>query len=928
MEVGYFTNSLEDFHKGQYQNVLNKQSGEMDSQEFSLLSSLRGEFKREDFVQPHYKESYRLAIDHLVKDGRDRYQEFLKGERIGSFLSEDEILFITSNAEQLPSPNPAEEVTDPPDNQSSSGTYWPTHSDVETPSLDLGWPEVLHEKPPTNINLLYHPPRLNSPTIKEVIRKNIQDARLVIAIVMDKFTDVDIFRETVDASMRGVPVYVLLDDNHFKSFLKMADNQDIKIQQLRNMRVRTVKGQDYLCRSGAKFHGAMEQKFLLVDCHTAIYGSYSFTWSFEKIHLSMVQVITGRLVKSYDEEFRTLYARSIAPAELGTPVGGSHNDLHRQKMSPRYHSAPKIGRNNQLRHSLGLINPKSCERKSGTRGFEDKLIEEDGKSLRQLMKVPQFEFESVDEMNLWKRHSYAWERQDGCIPQNMRPRGSNWNISRDTGVLPNNYSMENHLQVQQIHRGQNMRQSYNGIDKQVLSMQQNMPTLENTSKSFMRTWRIESYLKNPDAPSPDTCDYLDQFETMDNASFFMQGHMRNSIALRCPIPEQLEPNRLINPSLCLAARLAAPNTPSHYTSMQWDPAAAAENRINSNEFMLKQKSLQILDNFDNTAGYSSGKNSYHSTYSSLSRSKRGQIITNPSMLADSLQKRHSVADPRSSTEHTYETSGHMYGHFISREVNRSTAEIPVQNGGYKTNMIEDQRSLSHYDVKNIADKKGPNTRIWHEPPSRTVSTAALHLNSKELANKSSGMNSQHIPKNSSKKMQSFLNIPERKEDFIRTMETPSLHSAESSDTITADDDAKSTQGGGKHHQSATSSVRSSSESHLKSSKPQFKTEEHQDQPMNPPSKTTTQKKPLILGRNTKPAAESRVYSRFEPFCSLEKKTSVLTGTRRTQSPEKTKSLSRGEAAGEPHHTQATRGHQENKLEKFFHRVGNLLNKNK
>lgn len=160
--------------------VLKQQPEEMDYPEFSLLSSLRGEFKHEDFVQPHYKETYRLAIDCLVKDGRDSYDEFLKGERVGNFLSEDEILFITSNAKQLLSENKTEEVIGPPDNQSSSGTYWPTQSDVETPNLDLGWPEVLHKRSPTNINLLHHPPRLNNPTIKEVIRKNIQDAKQVI----------------------------------------------------------------------------------------------------------------------------------------------------------------------------------------------------------------------------------------------------------------------------------------------------------------------------------------------------------------------------------------------------------------------------------------------------------------------------------------------------------------------------------------------------------------------------------------------------------------------------------------------------------------------------------------------------------------------------------------------------------------------------
>lgn len=55
----------------------------------------------------------------------------------------------------------------------------------------------------------------------------------VISIVMDVFTDVDIFKEVVNASLRGIPVYILLDDFHLKSFLAMADNQDVNIRQLR-----------------------------------------------------------------------------------------------------------------------------------------------------------------------------------------------------------------------------------------------------------------------------------------------------------------------------------------------------------------------------------------------------------------------------------------------------------------------------------------------------------------------------------------------------------------------------------------------------------------------------------------------------------------------------------------------------------------------
>lgn len=151
----------------------------MESSELSLLSSLRDDFISEDYVQPHYKEAYRLAIDRLVDKGRDSYQEFLKEERVGNFLSDQELVYIGENAEQLPPQDQAEEATCQPDSHSSSGTYWPLHSDTDAPDLDLGWPQVMHDTLQTNIDLLFHPPRQNDHTIKEVVRKNIQEARQV-----------------------------------------------------------------------------------------------------------------------------------------------------------------------------------------------------------------------------------------------------------------------------------------------------------------------------------------------------------------------------------------------------------------------------------------------------------------------------------------------------------------------------------------------------------------------------------------------------------------------------------------------------------------------------------------------------------------------------------------------------------------------------
>lgn len=158
----------------------------MDGPEFSMLSSLSDDFNTEEYIRPHYKESYRMAIDQLVSSGRDSYLEFLKGERIKSFLSEEELAFISANVEQLPPQNHIEEISDPQENKSSSGMYWPTHSDTDAPDLDLGWPETLLGTLQTNIDLLFHPPRQNSPTIKEVVRKNIQEARQVIETVCGK----------------------------------------------------------------------------------------------------------------------------------------------------------------------------------------------------------------------------------------------------------------------------------------------------------------------------------------------------------------------------------------------------------------------------------------------------------------------------------------------------------------------------------------------------------------------------------------------------------------------------------------------------------------------------------------------------------------------------------------------------------------------
>uniref|UniRef100_A0A3Q3E1L7 Scaffolding anchor of CK1 domain-containing protein n=1 Tax=Labrus bergylta TaxID=56723 RepID=A0A3Q3E1L7_9LABR len=154
----------------------------------SCLSSLEEEDSTV-YVQPHYKETYRLAIYALICGGKEAYEEFLRAEQISHFLSNEEILFILQNGELCAVEDKEEDsqekrLTDRCETRTS--TYFPTESDDEVPDLDLGWPEVSLEGVDTSISLLFHPPRDNTPSIKEVVRKQIQEARQVRNINMNE----------------------------------------------------------------------------------------------------------------------------------------------------------------------------------------------------------------------------------------------------------------------------------------------------------------------------------------------------------------------------------------------------------------------------------------------------------------------------------------------------------------------------------------------------------------------------------------------------------------------------------------------------------------------------------------------------------------------------------------------------------------------
>lgn len=263
-----------------------------------------------NYLPPHYREEYRLAIDALVEEDLEGYYKFLQKADVVDFLSTPEIQYIQSSVQDPPQSHQPEPQFLETVEDGSSDTYWPIHSDLDVPGLDLGWPQLHHFIGPTEVTTLVNPPEPNMPCIKDQARRLIKNAQQVVAIVMDMFTDVDIFADILNATMRNVAVYILLDEQNAHHFINMVSNCRVSLDRNQFLRVRTVCGATYHCRSGKSFKGQMMDRFLLTDCRAVLSGNYSFMWSYEKLHRCMAHLFLGQLVATFDEEFRILFAQS------------------------------------------------------------------------------------------------------------------------------------------------------------------------------------------------------------------------------------------------------------------------------------------------------------------------------------------------------------------------------------------------------------------------------------------------------------------------------------------------------------------------------------------------------------------------------------------------------------------------------------------
>lgn len=174
----------------------------------------------------------------------------------------------------------------------------------------------------------------------------------------------------------------------------------------------------------------------------------------------------------------------------------------------------------------------------------------------------------------WKRHSYAGEQPE-TTPYLLLNRAMNrtnnapgrWRRPSDSlsvaSSLRGGQGSQQNIPAQSFadrlaqrkttnlaERNSNVRRSFNGTDNHIRFIQQRMPTLENTTKSFLRSWRIESYLNDNSEVPPDSNGSTlgDRFEGYENPeavkanALYTHSRLRSSFVFKPTLPEQKEVN--------------------------------------------------------------------------------------------------------------------------------------------------------------------------------------------------------------------------------------------------------------------------------------------------------------------------------------------------------------------------------------------------
>ncbi|KAK1799759.1 hypothetical protein P4O66_006098 [Electrophorus voltai] len=296
-------------------------------------------------------EAERQALERLLSGGPGAFYARLCEGHLSSFLSPQEVKQVSSWAEDYRSSEVHQEGGAGTEESSSatrplSVQYFPLHSDAPAPDLELGWPEepVWERTPHTAVYT--NPPAEQMPHVREVVRRLLQGANTLIAIVTDRLTDIMVIKDLVCAASRGVPVYIILNRRSAQeSFNTDALRHQVShppASQDCNIKLRVAGGKVFLSRDGRMVVGDLKENFILVDLKTLVLGSYSLTWTDAHLHRQLITVVRGPVLQAFDREFRILYAASLPVPDVWKPdITSSVPQLDGgQALGPSEHTEP------------------------------------------------------------------------------------------------------------------------------------------------------------------------------------------------------------------------------------------------------------------------------------------------------------------------------------------------------------------------------------------------------------------------------------------------------------------------------------------------------------------------------------------------------------------------------------------------------------
>ncbi|XP_072277259.1 protein FAM83F [Pyxicephalus adspersus] len=402
-----------------------------DSQCMCLRDDHVNEKFTENMPEFYYSENQRKCLEVLIKNGVQSYRQYIKEEKLTDFLSTKELTDLKSDFKKYETESPKKsKLLSTKQDKEESLQYWPALSDTEIPPLDLGWPENGFYRGPSQVLVYTHPPKENAPTIKAFIRNLIQSAKKVIAIVMDHFTDREVYRDVLDAAdKRRVPVYIILGEEGVKYFLEMCALMEPSGFMLRNLRVRYVTGSGFYLPSG-KVRGSISHKYLMVDGDKVAFGSFRLTWSSLRIDRNIMTFLSGQYTEPFDIEFRELYAiseevnlyKELSLADVRpSPMVGARarsSTVARKLINPKYSLV--VGRSPAPGEMLrfGTPSPPSSSDKGESEG--DKRLE---KYLEDLINIEQEVPENVDLGNLPKV-AFRTNKETGKVTEESRTNKS------------------------------------------------------------------------------------------------------------------------------------------------------------------------------------------------------------------------------------------------------------------------------------------------------------------------------------------------------------------------------------------------------------------------------------------------------------------------------------------------------------------------